>query len=154
MIQLLNFTTLEPVQKELVLSWRNHPDIRKWMIDDSLIALEDHLHFIDLLHTKTDRCYFLVQKGTQYIGVIDLTAISKDSAELGIYANPTMRGVGTALMNALIDHAKTLGLLKLIAHVYITNVRAKTLYKKFNFKETKQTKHNNKKMSTLELELC
>jgi UDP-4-amino-4,6-dideoxy-N-acetyl-beta-L-altrosamine N-acetyltransferase len=149
MIQLLNFTTLDQTQKELVLSWRNHPDIRKWMIDDSLIPLENHLRFIDLLHTKTDRCYFLVQKDSEYIGVIDLTAIDSNCAELGIYANPDMRGVGHILMKALIDHAKTLGLSKLIAHMFINNVRACHLYKKFNFHETKRTQQ----MITMELTL-
>ena len=153
MIRLLNFTTLDQTQKELVLTWRNHPDIRKWMIDDSLIPLKNHLHFIDLLHTKTDRCYFLVQKDSEYIGVIDLTAMDANCAELGIYANPDMRGVGHILMNALIDHAKTLGLSKLIAHVYTTNVRAQNLYKKFHFIQTKETRHNTKKMNTLELTL-
>lgn len=151
MIQLLNFTTLNRRQKELVLTWRNHPDIRKWMMEESVISLEDHLRFIDLLPSKTDRCYFLVQQESAYIGVINLTSISSDSAELGIYAHPDMRGVGNILMNNLINHAKTLGLSKLIANVYIANIRAQNLYKKFHFTQTKQITHRSKKMSTLEL---
>lgn len=151
MIQLLNFTTLDLTQKELVLLWRNHPLIRKWMMDNTEILLEDHLHFIDSLHTKTDRCYFLVQKDAEYIGVVDLIHINANTAELGIYANPDMRGVGDILMNALIHHAKTMGLSKLIAKVYTTNVRAQNLYKKFHFTQTKEIKHNTKKMNALEL---
>lgn len=151
MIQLLNFTTLDKSQKELVLTWRNHPDISKWMIDENVISWNNHLHFIDLLHTKTDRCYFLVQQNSEYIGVIDLTSMDADSAELGIYANPDIRGVGSILLSSLIDYAKTLGLSKLIANVYNTNIRAKTLYKKFHFVQTKQITHHTKKMSTLEL---
>lgn len=153
MIQLLNFTTLNKTQKELVLSWRNHPDIRKWMMDDNVITLENHLHFIDLLNTKTDRCYFLVQKDFEYIGVIDLTAIHMDYAELGIYANPSMCGVGNILMNSLIDYAKELGITKLVANVYSTNVRAKNLYERFHFIQTKQIQDHNKKINTLELTL-
>lgn len=153
MIQLLNFTTLNTLQKELVLSWRNHPSIRKWMMDDKVIPLENHLRFIDLLHTKTDRCYFLVQKDAEYIGVVDLANINANTAELGIYANPDMRGVGNILMNALIDHAKTLGLSKLVANVFITNVRALNLYQKFEFSETKRIECKKKKMLTLERRL-
>jgi UDP-4-amino-4,6-dideoxy-N-acetyl-beta-L-altrosamine N-acetyltransferase len=146
-IQLLNFTTLSLTQKELVLSWRNHPNILKWMINNNEISLEDHLYFIDLLSSTTQKCYFLVQKDSEYVGVIDLTDITKDSAELGIYANPDMRGVGHVLMNALIDHALRLGLSKLIAKVFVNNVRALRLYQKFNFTEISRA---NKKMITLE----
>lgn len=150
MTQLLNFTTLDQTQKELVLTWRNHPSIRKWMIHNNEISLEDHLHFIDQLSSTTEKCYFLVQKDSDYIGVIDLIAIDLNCAELGIYANPDMRGVGHILMNALIDHAKKLGLSKLIAHVFVNNVRALRLYQRFDFTETNQTKHTHKKMITLE----
>lgn len=147
MIQLLNFTTLNLSQKELVLTWRNHPSIRKWMIHNNEISLEDHLHFIDRLSSTTEKCYFLLQKESDYLGVINLTNITKESAELGIYAHPDMRGVGHILMNALIDYAVTLGLSKIIANVFVNNVRALRLYQKFDFKETKPT---HKKMITLE----
>lgn len=151
MIQLLNFTTLDQSQKELILSWRNHPDIRKWMMDESVISSDDHLDFIKLLHTKTDRCYFLVQRNNEYLGVVDLTSMNAESAELGIYANPDLRGVGSMLLSTLIDYAKSLGLSRLIANVYNTNIRAQTLYKKFHFTQTKHITHRTKKMSTLEL---
>jgi len=149
-IQLLNFTTLDLSQKKLILSWRNHPNIRKWMINDHETSLEDHLNFIDLLSSKTDRHYFLVQKESDFIGVIDLTHVTDSSAELGIYANPDMRGVGSTLMTSLIDHASKLGLSKLIANVVITNVRALNLYRKFDFSETQRFEHKKKKMITLE----
>ncbi|MCL4431614.1 MAG: UDP-4-amino-4,6-dideoxy-N-acetyl-beta-L-altrosamine N-acetyltransferase [Epsilonproteobacteria bacterium] len=147
MIQLLNFTTLNLSQKELILSWRNHPSVRKWMINNNEISLEDHLNFIDQLRLSTEKCYFLLQKESDYLGVINLTNITKESAELGIYAHPDMRGVGHVLMNALIDQASTLGLSKLIANVFVNNVRALRLYQKFDFI---QTKHTHKKMITLE----
>lgn len=147
MIQLLNFTTLNPTQKEFVLTWRNHPNVRKWMINNNEISLEDHLHFIEMLSSTTEKYYFLVQKEDAYLGVINLTDITKESAELGIYANPDMRGVGYLLMNALIDCASTLGISKLIANVFVNNVRARHLYQKFDFTETNRS---NKKMITLE----
>ena len=147
MIQLLNFTTLNLPQKELVLSWRNHQSVRKWMINNNEISLEDHLHFIDALSFGAEKCYFLVQQEFDYLGVIDLTDITKDSAELGLYANPDMRGVGYILMNALIDYASTLGMSKLIANVLVNNVRACRLYQKFDFKETNRT---HKKTITME----
>lgn len=118
------------------------------MINESEISLEDHLYFIDLLATKTDKCYFLVQKESLNLGVINLTLLPMNSAELGIYADPKLRGVGSTLMSALIEHAATLGISRLIAHVFPNNVRALDLYKKFDFTEIKQT--NDNKMLTLE----
>ena len=153
MIKLLNFTTLNLAQKELILSWRNHPSIRKWMVNEHEISLENHLSFIDLLSSKTDRLFFLVQKNSDFIGVINLTEMTDTSAELGIYANPDMRGVGNSLMTALIDYASALGLSKLIANAFITNVRALNLYQKFEFSEIKRIEQKNKKMITLEKRL-
>ena len=153
MIQLYNFTTLDVSEKELILSWRNHPTVRKWMINDNEISLEEHLHFIDLLATKTNSRYILVQNESQYIGVINLTHIHNNSAELGIYANPDMRGVGSVLMTALIDYASTLGISHLVANVFITNVRDQKLYQKFEFTEIRRIESNKKKMMTLERKL-
>jgi UDP-4-amino-4,6-dideoxy-N-acetyl-beta-L-altrosamine N-acetyltransferase len=123
------------------------------MINDNEISLEDHLHFIDLLSSKSNKRYFLVQEEFDYIGVIDLTEITDSSAELGIYANPDMRGVGNILMTALIDYASALGISKLVANVFITNVRALNLYQKFDFSEIKRIECKNKKMLTLERKL-
>ncbi len=153
MIQLHNFTTLDLSQKELILSWRNHPSVRKWMINDNEISLEEHLHFIKLLATKANSRYILVQNESHYIGVINLTEIHNNSAELGIYANPDMRGVGSILMRALIHYALTLGISNLIANVFITNVRAQKLYQKFEFTEIRRIASNKKKMMTLEKKL-
>jgi UDP-4-amino-4,6-dideoxy-N-acetyl-beta-L-altrosamine N-acetyltransferase len=147
---LINFTTLELSQKKLVLSWRNHPDIRKWMIQKEEISLDEHLSFIEHLKTQPDKHHFLVCDAENCIGVINLTLIQKNSYELGLYANPEMRGVGTQLMNTLIDYVKELGALKLIANVFITNVRANHLYERFDFKPISQMTRNNKPMMTLE----
>ena len=48
-IQLLNFIDLELEEKEMILKWRNHPEIRKWMYNQDEIKLEEHLSFIESL---------------------------------------------------------------------------------------------------------
>ena len=40
-IQLLNFIDLELKEKEMILEWRNHPDIRKWMYNQDEINLKN-----------------------------------------------------------------------------------------------------------------
>lgn len=151
-MRLLDFTTLNTQLLTLVLSWRNHPNVRSWMLNSDEISMEEHMCFVESLKQRSDKRYFLVQHESDYIGVIDLTAISKNSAELGIYADPNVHGVGDTLMRALIDYAfENLKLTKLIANVFTDNERAKHLYQKFDFTETNQTLYNGRKMITMEL---
>ncbi|MFH0708574.1 MAG: UDP-4-amino-4,6-dideoxy-N-acetyl-beta-L-altrosamine N-acetyltransferase [Pseudomonadota bacterium] len=149
-MQLLNFTTLEPFQHEMVLSWRNHSDIRKWMIQQKEISPQEHLNFIQSLKQRDDKWYFLVHDENCYLGVINLHRLTTSTAELGIYANPDLRGVGKILMTQLIDFAITLGVSKLIANVINHNVRACHLYQQFAFMETTKATLNEIKMTTLE----
>lgn len=152
MIRLLNFTTLDDAEHKLILSWRNHPDVRVWMLHQDEILMNEHLRFIESLKKRGDKRYFLVQQDDAYIGVIDLTGITENSAELGIYANPDMCGVGDILMRALIDYAfATLKVRTLIANVFSDNERAKHLYKKFDFTETNRTVYEKREMITMEL---
>lgn len=150
-VQLLDFTTLDKEQLTMVLAWRNHSDIRRWMLSDDEISLENHLHFVESLKNRADKRYFLLQQEDAYIGVIDFTDITQTSAEIGIYANPKMRGVGNALMNALIEYGfSTLGVEILIASVFTDNERAKHLYEKFDFTETARRFYKGREMIVME----
>ncbi len=151
-MRLLDFTTLDTNQLTLVLSWRNHPKIREWMLHRNEISMEEHLRFVESLKSRVDRRYFLVQREDEYIGVIDFTGITGISTEIGIYANPDMRGVGEALMNALIEYTRSkLKVTTLIATVFTDNERAKHLYEKFDFVETNRTAYEKREMIRMEL---
>lgn len=150
-MRLLDFTTLDTQLLALVLAWRNHPEIRCWMLSDDMISMENHLHFVESLKNRADKRYFLVQQEDEYIGVIDFTDITDSSAEIGIYANPELHGVGKALMETLIEYAfSTLRVATLIATVFADNGRAKHLYEKFDFTERKQTLYKGREMITME----
>jgi len=136
--KLINFTDLSLADKKMVLEWRNHPSIRKWMFSQYKISITDHLKYIDILSLKSDRVYFLVKKDNQAIGVIDLTDIDyvDSKAYIGLYAKPNLRGVGKILMQEIINYA--FGILKLnilLSEVFEENQLAITLYKKFAFQE-------------------
>lgn len=151
MIRLISFTDLSDAEIIMVLSWRNHPTIRCWMLHPHEISMEEHLQFIESLKNRSDKRYFLVQDDAHYLGVVDLNTITPDSAELGIYANPDMRGVGTTLMNVLTDYAfQTLRLTKLIANVFSDNEKAKRLYSTFNFTEITRITCNGREMICME----
>ncbi len=137
-IELINFIDLSFDEKVEVLSWRNHPSIRKWMFDKEPIDLENHISYIESLKEKNDRVYFVVKQYGQAVGVIDLTNINLNSleAEIGLYAKPMLKGVGSLLMQKILEYGfNELKLKKLVAKVLEDNFSAIQLYEKFDFKQ-------------------
>jgi len=129
MYENINFTDLNNDEAKLVLSWRNNPDIKKWMHTKGDISLESHLNFIKSLKGNKEKDYFLVKKKSEYIGVIDL-----NGSFLGIYANPNKKGVGDILLKAIIKFAfETKKIPCLNAEVYKNNYSALRLYTRFGF---------------------
>jgi UDP-4-amino-4,6-dideoxy-N-acetyl-beta-L-altrosamine N-acetyltransferase len=136
MLAINNFISLNMNQHKQVLKMRNTKSIRQWIHSTNTIFIEDHLEYIELLKVKKDRICFLVMNDDENIGVVDLTNITHNSAELGIYANPTLYGKGRLLMDIIINYSfsiKNLQLLK--ANVVQNNTKAIALYEKYNFKK-------------------
>ena len=151
MINLIPFNELDDIEAKMILSWRNHPYIRKWMIHSEIISMEEHLRFIESLSNRSDKRYFLVRDAQKYLGVVDLTNITVNSAELGLYSNPDLHGVGKVLLSALIEYAlETLKLTKITANVFADNERAKHLYQIFDLVETTRITYNGREMITME----
>lgn len=153
-IQLLNFIDLKLEEKEMILKWRNHPDIRKWMYNQDEITLDEHLSFIDSLKSRKDKLYFLVKKEDEFIGVIDFTQLAEEiSVHMGIYSNPNIKGNGKILLNKIIDYSfNDLKVKKIFSEVFAENNKAHNLYKNFNFKDISEKIVNNKKVICMELE--
>ena len=153
-IKLINFIDLSLEEKIMVLGWRNHPEIRKWMYNQDEIKLEEHLSFIDSLKSRKDKLYFLVKKEDEFIGVIDFTQlIEEKSVHMGIYANPSIKGNGAILLNKIINYSfNNLKVERVFSEVFAENEKAHNLYKKFNFKDISEKTVNNKKVICMELE--
>ena len=154
-IKLLNFIDLKLEEKEMILKWRNHPDIRKWMYNQDEIKFEEHLNFIDSLKLRKDKLYFLVKKEDEFIGVIDFLDLDKKEIFYGIYSNPNSKimGVGRILNEISIDFAfNSLKAHKLKLEVFEDNIQVRNLHKKYKFRQTSQKYVNNKKVICMELE--
>lgn len=147
-----NFTSLDDDEAKMVLEWRNSQEIRRWMYNSQEIELQTHLTFINSLKDDKTKYYFLLKQDREYIGVIDLTNINDESAEIGVYKNPSLYGVGDTLMHAIIGYGfGSLGLNALYAEVFKDNKRAYELYTKHNFKKIGKKIINNKEVYRLEL---
>jgi len=134
--KLINFIDLSLEEKKMVLEWRNHSSIRKFMRNKEIIPLENHLKYVESLKHSKDKKYFLVKELNEYIGTIDFTEIdlNKKETHLGLYARPNLRGVGDILMNSIIDYAfNSLEIKVLKLEVLKDNTKAIKLYKRFGF---------------------
>jgi UDP-4-amino-4,6-dideoxy-N-acetyl-beta-L-altrosamine N-acetyltransferase len=153
-IKLINFVNLSLDERIIVLGWRNHPEIRKWMYNQDEIKFEEHLSFIESLKLKKDKFYFLVKKEKEFIGVIYFTQLlEKTSVHMGIYANPSIKGNGAILLNKIINYSfNNLKVKRVFSEVFAENKKAHNLYKKFNFKDISEKIVNNKKVFCMELE--
>jgi len=139
--KLINFTDVSLEDKKMVLAWRNHPSVRKWMFSKDKIALNEHLAYIELLKTKKDRAYFLLKAQGNPIGVIDFTEIDLDrsQASIGLFAKPNLRGVGKILMQEILDYGfNQLKVKTLRSEVFEGNDTAIKLYKRHGFKEVER----------------
>lgn len=151
-INLINFTDLSLEEKKMVLKWRNHLSVRKWMYTQEEIPLENHLKFIESLNQSNNKLYFLVKKDDNYLGVIDFTNIMDNSTDIGLYANPKLRGVGQILIDIIIEYAfDMMCKKKLVAEALESNVKARELYKKNNFIETNKKVFNKLDVICMEL---
>ncbi|MEI8217693.1 MAG: UDP-4-amino-4,6-dideoxy-N-acetyl-beta-L-altrosamine N-acetyltransferase [Elusimicrobiota bacterium] len=136
---LINFVNVSAAESDLILCWRNHDAIRKWMYKDHVISSEEHRKYLHGLNNAV-HCSSWIVKNIEgvYLGVLALNKIDlvNRNAYLGIYANPvdTIPGAGTVLMECLKHVAFNLfSLHSLRLEVIDTNERAISFYKKVGF---------------------
>jgi len=140
MLKMVEFFNCSIREQEMILSWRNKPEVRSQMVNDEPITKDEHFQFIDNLKSRIDVDYRLVSLNNKYIGVIDLVNIKKDQAELGLYKNPNLKnyGSGILLMKCLFKLAIEKRIQKLKLRVHIDNKKAINLYKKCKFSISSQ----------------
>lgn len=151
-VELIDFIDLSVDEKKMVLSWRNDPKVKKWMYTQKDITLSQHLGFIESLKKDKTKKYCLVKNKQTFIGVIDFSNIDLKSLEMGLYANPKLKGYGNTLLQTLIDYAfHTLQVDVIFAQVFALNEKAIALYKRFGFKTVDEIVIKSKKIIKMEL---
>jgi len=138
-IKAINFTLLSNDSLKEILSWRNSEEVRKWMYNDKIIFLEEHLGFVNSLKSDNKNLYLLIQnEENEGIGVIYFNRINHyhKNAFLGIYSNPFIKknGMGKLLSKSFLN----IGFAKLDLHtlkleVLANNEKAIRFYKKNGF---------------------
>ncbi|NPA28714.1 MAG: UDP-2,4-diacetamido-2,4,6-trideoxy-beta-L-altropyranose hydrolase [Epsilonproteobacteria bacterium] len=150
------FERLSEEERKRVWRWRNDDRIRRRMFNKKPVGWEEHLAFLERLDGRNDRKYRLVYENESPIGVVDLTKIDHEegSAHIGLYADPSRRGKGKALMGALVHEALKLGVTRLIAEVYESNEKARRLYDLCGFTVTRRRMEAKENLLVMEREIA
>jgi RimJ/RimL family protein N-acetyltransferase len=145
-----------PASLELIESYRQCVDCvareRKWLAIVKAFPLEDTRQFVAKNIRENNPAFFAVEtplnshqskhaRSARVVGWADTrrpeAVGGRHRAELGMGVHPEYRrrGLGTRLLQAVIDATKAAGCLRLELSVYTTNPAAHALYRKLGFVE-------------------
>jgi len=153
----LIFTFLRQEHLDFLYSVRNHPDIRKNLINDNEISKKCHNEWYKKYRTD-DKNYIRIIKIYQFynVGYVNYIYLENKRIEIGIKILPEYQnlGIGRIVIDKLIDELITIHNNKkiLMLTVFEDNISAVKLYKTFGFKivNTELLFPRNKKLLTME----
>ncbi len=120
----------------MVLAWRNHSDVRRYMYAQHEISLVEHTNWFERVKNDPKRHLLIYQHGTLPLGFINIHQISDGGiADWGFYVKPSApQGTGTELGKAALEHAFTKLLLhKLCGQALAFNERSIKFHQKLGF---------------------
>lgn len=135
MIQLNLFC---PQHIEQTFEWVSQADLqRAFLMRGDITRSGNQAYFEALLADPRQRAYAVLQDET-HIGNCGLKHIDSAAgeAEMWMYlGDPALRGrgIGTEVLQQLLQAAGKLGLRRIVAHVAQQNVRAQSLYRRLGF---------------------
>lgn len=133
---MIHLREIEEHDLKNIFDWRNHPSVRKMMIDPSKLIWENHLSFWRKLLNDDFVVKYIIEKENKSCGVIRLDLNeSKTIGEIDIFINPSFhgQGIGTLAVEELINEQKEKGLKKIIARVIPENIGSEKMFKKSGF---------------------
>ncbi|MBK1784354.1 GNAT family N-acetyltransferase [Prauserella sp. ASG 168] len=83
---------------ELLLAWRNDPGTRRWSRAGEVVALEDHMRWLEGVLASPDRLLFVAEEGGP-VGTVRFDVVEGESVgtwEVSITVAPGSRGRGLA----------------------------------------------------------
>ena len=137
---MISFRQLVPLDAEMILGWRNSPEVANYMYRNDPITIEEHQIWMSHVLSNHDAAYYrIILEGTQPIGLMSLTSINhrQRSCEWGGYLAPAVqKGIGNgraALSESLRIAFEELHLNRVTVEVLTSNLRALKLYESIGF---------------------
>ena len=120
---------------ELVLIWRNHPDVRRHMYTQNEISFEEHSRWFKEALADPLRHLLILDVDAQAQGYVNFRCIGVGTAVWGFYLAPVAsKGSGRLLGNAATDYAfDTLGLISLWGEVLSDNLASQKFHVRQGF---------------------
>lgn len=128
--------SLTEADLETVLEWRNHEDIRKWMVSTDLITLEDHIAWFERNKDRADRYFLIFEYQKEPQGYVSFVKIANsDAYEWGFYIKPeATKGMGFLLGQTALNCAfNEYKLEKVFGQVLAFNTKSRNFHEKMGF---------------------
>lgn len=123
---------------QLVLTWRNHPDVSKWMCTTHSISLTEHYEWYENVNNNPEIYLMIYEREGKAEGFLSIsrTRFSK-VADWGFYLAPCApKGSGQNLGSVAINFVfNTLGFYKVCGQVLAFNERSITFHRELGFTE-------------------
>nr|WP_174507020.1 UDP-4-amino-4,6-dideoxy-N-acetyl-beta-L-altrosamine N-acetyltransferase [Acinetobacter sp. Marseille-Q1620] len=119
-----------------VLDWRNHDDIRKWMMNPEKIEYQDHINWFNKNKDRADRLFFIFEYQNEPQGYVSFQSLENSSAyEWGFYIKPDAeKGIGALLGLTTLDFAfNHLNISKVFGQVLEFNDKSLKFHQKLGF---------------------
>lgn len=123
---------------ELVLSWRNHPEVRRYMFAQHEISPGEHARWFARASQDPRRYLLILESGKTPLGFINIHEVANGGiADWGFYAAPEApKGTGRALGAAALRYAfEEVELLKLCGQALGFNERSIRFHQAMGFQQ-------------------
>ncbi len=128
----------------LVLEWRNHPDVRRYMYTTHEITPSEHAEWYSRAAVDPQKYLLIYESNNEPLGFVNFNKINDgEIADWGFYVSPSAsKGTGQNLASAALSYAfKTLRLHKLCGQVLATNVRSIRFHERHGFLREGSLRH-------------
>ena len=122
----------------MVLAWRNHPNVRRFMLTQHEITLEEHRNWFAKVSQDVTHRLLIIEEAQLPIGYVHLSNITLgNAADWGFYTRPdSPKGNGRKLGFTALNYAfSELGLHKLCGYAIECNQASIVLHKRLGFKQ-------------------
>ena len=91
----------------MVLAWRNHAEVRRYMFTQHEISLDEHRNWFAKASRDHSRCLLIVEEDKQAIGYVQFSKVEDGGvADWGFYSRPDApKGTGRKLGVMALNHA-------------------------------------------------
>lgn len=129
---------MESDDLEMVLTWRNHPEIRRYMLSQHVITFDEHRDWFERVSNDETKRLLIVQEGPLALGFVQFFGVaSRAIADWGFYAAPeAAKGSGAKLGAVALTFAfQELQLHKVCGQALGFNEASKRFHRSLGFRE-------------------